>query len=44
MIGESEILSENQGKKNEADIVVKTDSILFPTNITGGKWTISKNG
>jgi len=40
MIGESEILSENQSKKNEVDLVVKQDSILYPTNIQSGKWTI----
>lgn len=41
LLGESEILSENQSKKNEVDLVVKPDSVLYPTNITTGKWTIS---
>ncbi|CDW79829.1 hect domain and rcc1-like domain-containing protein [Stylonychia lemnae] len=43
MIGESEIISENQSKKNEIDLVVKHDSILYPTNLTAGRWTISKD-
>lgn len=43
MIGESEVLSENQSKKNEVDIVVKQDSVLYPTNISTGKWTIVKD-
>ena len=43
LIGESEVLSENLSKKNETDIVVKQDSVLYPTNIASGKWTISKD-
>ena len=41
LLAESEILSENQTKKHEIDIVVKQDSLLYPTNITTGKWTIN---
>ena len=42
LLCESEVVSENQTKKNETDIVVKADSVLYPTNITTGKWTINK--
>lgn len=41
LIAESEVVSENQTKKNEIDIVVKQDSPLYPTNVTCGKWTIN---
>lgn len=41
MIGESLIMHETQTKKNETDIVVYPESILYPTNITTGRWTIS---
>ena len=41
LIAETEIVAENPTKKNEVDIVVKQDSILYPTNITSGKWTLS---
>lgn len=40
MIGESEVMSESQTKKNEVDIVVKIDSLLYPSNIACGKWSI----
>lgn len=43
LLGESEILTETLTKKNETDVCVKPDSILYPTNITSGKWTISKD-
>ena len=41
LLAESEIISENQTKKHEVDVVVKQDSVLYPTNITSGKWTIN---
>eukprot|EP00347_Sterkiella_histriomuscorum_P020695 403336831 len=43
LLGESEIVSENQSKKNEVDIVVKQDSVLYPTNVQAGKWTINQD-
>lgn len=43
LLGESEILSENQSKKNEIDPIVKPNSVLYPTNVTTGKWTIAND-
>ena len=43
LLGESEVISENQTKRHETDIVVKPESVLYPTNITTGKWSIAGN-
>jgi hypothetical protein len=43
LLGESEVVSENQSKKNEVDVLVKADSVLYPTNVTTGKWSIAGN-